>query len=200
MTSRPPCWCPLNNRILITFYCLVHQRGRPFLCLLCFLELSKNVLLYVPENERQDDLAVFLCCVQSGYECLRQRHYPCAVESLKWLTWYKIPVWYPYAVENRKSRDHNKFKNLLWSLAIVSEPRFERSDWLRSWSTRGPKNFDRSSFCIRLQNVHLTELPHLGKKHVWQMEQLRKHFWRSRTRFNCNYENRWRIPHCTGNI
>ena len=42
VTSRPPCWCPLNNGILITFSCLVHQHGRPVLCLLCLLGLSEN--------------------------------------------------------------------------------------------------------------------------------------------------------------
>ena len=31
-----------NNRILITFYCLVHQHGRPLLCVLCLLGLSEN--------------------------------------------------------------------------------------------------------------------------------------------------------------
>ena len=39
-----PCGCPLNDRILITFYCLVHQHGRPVLCLLCLLGLSENAL------------------------------------------------------------------------------------------------------------------------------------------------------------
>ena len=28
ITSRSPCWCPLYSRILITFYCLVHQHAR----------------------------------------------------------------------------------------------------------------------------------------------------------------------------
>ena len=43
-TSRPPCWCPYNNRIIITFYCLIHQHGRPVLCLLCLLGLSESAL------------------------------------------------------------------------------------------------------------------------------------------------------------
>ena len=42
MTSRPPRWCPLNNRILITIYCLVHQHGRPVLCLLSLLGINEN--------------------------------------------------------------------------------------------------------------------------------------------------------------
>ena len=41
--SRPPCLCSLNNRTLVTFYCLVHQHGRPVLCLLCLLGLSENL-------------------------------------------------------------------------------------------------------------------------------------------------------------
>ena len=45
VTSRPPCWCPLNNRILIT-YCLVQQHGRPILCMLCLLGLSEDALWY----------------------------------------------------------------------------------------------------------------------------------------------------------
>ena len=44
VTPWPPCWCPLNSRILVTFYCLVHQHGRPVLCLLCLLGLSENIL------------------------------------------------------------------------------------------------------------------------------------------------------------
>ena len=44
VTSWPPCWCPLNNRILIPFYCLAHQHGRPFLGLSCLLGLSENIL------------------------------------------------------------------------------------------------------------------------------------------------------------
>ena len=50
MTSRPTCWCPLNNRLLITFYCLVRQHGCPVLCLLRLLGLSEKALSIYPNN------------------------------------------------------------------------------------------------------------------------------------------------------
>ena len=43
VTSQPLYCCTLNNRILITFSCLVHQQGRPVICVLCLLGLSETL-------------------------------------------------------------------------------------------------------------------------------------------------------------
>ena len=45
LRSQQPCWCTLNKKNFDSFFCLEHQNGRYFYCLLCLLGLRENTLL-----------------------------------------------------------------------------------------------------------------------------------------------------------
>ena len=100
MTSRPPCWCPLHNRILITLYYLVNQHTRPVLCLLYFLGLSENALLLFLNSLPLLDIEVvfWLTCLSAqdnlwSYANAGKRRvqvYSCASFIIGSLVWKRV--------------------------------------------------------------------------------------------------------------